>query len=179
MIADKMPILAIKENYRLCPTADVVYGCDGPWWRSRHGLPDFPGAKLAHDTAVCAMYRDVHKIEIDDVDRFLFAVPGRIGSGGNSGFQALNIAAQFGARKILLVGFDMHTGAGVHWYGMNTWNMANNPGDPQLMKWRSAFASQAVVLRKMGVEVVNASPDSAIRCFPIRSVEETMEEWLA
>lgn len=161
----------------MCPSADVVYGCDGPWWRSKKGLPGFSGVKLAHDTSVCAQYADVHKIEINAVDRFFFDVPGLIGSGGNSGFQAVNIAAQFGAKKILLIGFDMHIGNGVHWYGLNSWNMANNPQQNHLSKWRDAFNDQAAVLKKMGIEVANASEDSAIRCFPIRSIEEVAEEW--
>lgn len=127
---------------------------------------------------MCATYRDVHKIEILDVDRFFFDAPGVIGSGANSGFQAVNIAAQFGARRIILVGFDMHTANGVHWYGPNNWNMANNPQDVHLMRWKDAFAKQAPVLARMGIEVVNTSLDSALRCFPIRDLNEVVEEWL-
>ncbi|ULK98854.1 hypothetical protein [Bradyrhizobium sp. I71] len=162
---------------RLCPWADVVYGCDGPWWRARKGLPDFAGIKLAHDSSVCAAFKDVHKIEVADDDRLRFDVPGLVGSGGNSGFQALNLAVQFGARRVLLIGFDMHVGDGVHWYGRNTWSGANNPGMKHLMRWRDAFTTQAAKLQRMGVEVINASPDSALRCFEIASIETAMQRW--
>lgn len=162
---------------RLCPWADVVYGCDGPWWRLKNGLPDYSGIKLAHDSSVCATYRDLHKIEISDEDRFLFDVPGLVGSGGNSGFQAVNIAAQFGANRILLIAFDMHTGGGLHWYGPNVGNQMNNPNDVNLMRWRDAFAKQAGSLRRRGIEVVNASPDSALVCFPHGTIEETLAAW--
>jgi hypothetical protein len=102
-------------------------------------LPEFKGTKLAHDTGVCATYRDVHKIEVRDHDLMLFEEPGVIGSGGNSGFQALNIAAQFGATRILLIGFDMHAAKGAHWYGMNGWKNASNPMDTNYVHWRKAL----------------------------------------
>lgn len=155
----------------------MVYGCDGPWWQKERGLPDYHGIKLAHDTAVCSKFRDVHKIEIIDKDKFYFDLPGVIGSGGNSGFQAINIAAQFGATRILLIGFDMHTGGGLHWYGANRWNGANNPAPPNLMRWRDAFEHQAGALRGRGIEVVNASPDSALVCFPHKTIEQALSDW--
>lgn len=162
---------------RLAPWADVVYGCDAPWWKSKRGLPGFAGVKLAHDTEICATYRDVHKIEVEDHDLLLFDKPGVVGSGGNSGFQALNIAAQFGATRILLIGFDMHASDGVHWYGRNVWRDANNPAHRHYAHWRDAFTRQAGVLARMGVEVVNGSSDSALLCFEKRDVSATLQAW--
>ena len=162
---------------RLCPWADVVYGCDGPWWVAKNGLPDFKGIKLAHDTNVCATYGDVHKIEVEDHDLMLFDDPGVVGSGGNSGFQAVNLAAQFGARRILLIGFDMHEAAGVHWYGRNTWRKANNPSTRNFVRWRNAFADQAGVLLARGIEIINTSLESALTCFPQMTLEEAILRW--
>lgn len=156
----------------------MVYGCDGPWWRARNGLPDFAGLKLAYDADVCASYQDVHKVEVLNHDRMLFDTPGTVGSGGNSGFQAVNIAAQFGAVRILLIGFDMHTGGGLHWYGNNTWPGARNPAMSNFMRWRDAFEKRALPeLRRRRIEVVNASPDSALVCFPHKTVERALEDW--
>lgn len=140
-------------------------------------MPEFRGLKLAHDTSVCATYRDLHKIEIQDHDKFLFDVPGLVGSGGNSGFQAVNIAAQFGALRILLIGFDMHTGGGLHWYGYNTWRGANNPAMSNLLRWRGAFEKNAATLQQRGIDVVNASLDSALRCFPHKTIEQALTDW--
>lgn len=162
---------------RLCPWADVVYGCDGPWWKARKGLPNYNGLKLAHDTSVCAAYPDVHKIEVLNDDKLHFNEPGVVGSGGNSGFQALNLAAQFGAKRIMLIGFDMHVGSGLHWYGRNGWKNANNPTSPNLMHWRDVFENQAHVFQRQGIEVVNVSPDSALVCFPRATIAETLASW--
>ena len=48
----------------------------------------------------------------DYVHDLLFQEPGVVGSGGNSGFQMINLAAQFGATGIALIGFDMRLGSG-------------------------------------------------------------------
>lgn len=162
---------------RLCPWADVVYGCDGPWWQKSSGLPEFKGTKLAHDTGVCATYRNVHKIEVRDHDLMLFDDPGVIGSGGNSGFQAINIAAQFGATRILLIGFDMHGANGVHWYGNNGWKNAGNPLDRNYVHWRQALTEQSRVLAGMGINIVNVSAESALTCFRKANVEQALADW--
>lgn len=140
-------------------------------------MPGFRGTKLAHDTGVCVTYRDVHKIEIRDHNRMLFDEPGVIGSGGNSGFQALNIAAQFGATRILLIGFDMHAASNVHWYGRNVGKNMRNPRDHDYVGWREALNKQSVVLRKMGIDVVNASPDSALVCFERKTLGAALSSW--
>lgn len=97
-----------------------------------------------------------------------------MGSGGNSGFQALNLAVQWGAAQILLIGFDMTDAGGAHWYGRNNWTGANNPDQNNFKRWIAAFESAAVTLKRMGVEVVNCSPHSALGCFPKMSIEAAL-----
>src|ERR1019366_2209874 len=92
----RITTVAIKENIDLCPWAAVLYGCDAAWWRNAMGRPSFNGLKVAHR----AHFSDVRHIKIDPrTDALLMADDGTIGSGGNSGFQALNMALQFGARR--------------------------------------------------------------------------------
>lgn len=111
------------------------------------------------------------------VDKILTDEIGTVGSGGNSGFQALNLAVQFGAKRILLIGFDMTDRNGLHWYGRNTWNGANNPTESSFRRWVVTFANAAPVLADLGVEVVNTSQLSFLRCFPRRSIEDMLQEW--
>lgn len=94
--------------------------------------------------------------------------------GGNSGFQALNLAVQFGAKKVILVGFDMRIDRGVHWHGRHPGHL-NNPREANFVKWREAFNESAPTLADMGVTVINASPVSALTAFPILSFEEALE----
>lgn len=160
----------------------MVYGCDGPWWRHRNGLPDFTGVKVCWSGNGLEGFHDIRRIEIAPCKHNTYAedlvmTPGTIGAGGNSGFQGLNLAVQFGAKRILLVGFDMNGRGGLHWYGRNTWTSANNPTESAFRRWIAAFHKASAVLVGMGVEVVNTSQGSALRCFPSRSIEDMLEEW--
>jgi len=163
----------------LCPWADVVYGCDAPWWRHRHGLPEFRGLKV---TWAGNAYEapGLRRVEIAREragyrEDLLMEPAGTIGGGGNSGFQALNLALQWGARAILLVGFDMSDGAGVHWYGRNRWPMANNPDQTNFRRWIDAFGRSLPVLDAIKAKVFNASPHSALQCFPKVTIHEFLQ----
>lgn len=165
----------IKKNIELTPWADAVYGCDFPWWRSVRGLPDFKGFRLSyHDRSVADF--GCLKVEIPDVksDKLLFETVGTVGAGGNSGFQAVNLALQFGASKLLLVGFDY---GGEHWYGRNNWHGGGNPSETNFTRWRAALNAAEPVIRERGVEVVNASRDSTVKAFRKQPIAETLEEW--
>jgi hypothetical protein len=172
----KVPVFAVKQGVDLCPWADAVYGCDAAWWRFRRGLPTFSGLKLRWSGNGCCDFSDVVGVTIRDnaLDRIIVDEPGVIGSGRNSGFQALNIAVQFGARRILLIGFDMH---GQHFYGRNNWAMCSNPDEWNFSKWRRAFAAGAADLKALGVEVVNLSMPSTLSCFRKASVDQVISEW--
>ena len=100
-----------------------------------------------------------------------FDRPAELGDGGNSGFQALNLAIQMGARRVVLVGFDMRIDLGRHWHGDHGPGL-NNPRDTSVVRWRRAFDASAPILQSLGVEVFNASPSSALEAFPKRTLEE-------
>lgn len=174
----RLPVLAIKKSVELAPFADVVYGCDGPWWRDVRGLPAFNGLKLCYDVQACDQY-GLRSVEIPDKqsNRLLFGTIGVVGAGGNSGFQAVNLAVQFGARRILLIGFDVHGRGGEHWYGRNGWGFANNPTDDNYRRWRAAFEAAAPELAARGIEFINASPVSDLKCFRRSSVVQALAEW--
>lgn len=174
----RFKVIAIKQSFDLCEWADAVYGCDAPWWRHRQGLPKFTGLKMCYRDNALAGCPDIKRIDIDKHgDRLLLDEPAKVGSGGNSGFHALNLVAQFGAKRILLVGFDAQDRSGAHWYGRNNWLMANNPTEQNFKRWMGAFKNAAADLEAMGIEVVNASPLSHVKAFPRRSIEDTLKAW--
>lgn len=111
-------------------------------------------------------------------DQILTDEPGVLGWGGNGGFHALNLAVQFGARRIILVGYDLHIPGGrrdqVHWHGAHGRGL-NNPAPSILAKWRATFDAAAPRLKALGVEVLNASPASALTAYPKVSLEEALK----
>lgn len=89
--------------------------------------------------------------------------PNTINGGGNSGFQAVHLAATFGAKRIVLLGFDMQrTDGKLHWHGKHWGGLPNGRGFPS---WIRQFKPLAVDLDRMGVDVVNASRATALRWF--------------
>ena len=179
LLKGRMRVIAIKKSVELAPFADVVYGCDGPWWRSVQGLPKFAGLKLAYEPTVCGPEWGIRKVEIKNPakDDLLFETIGHVGAGGNSGFQALNLALQFGSDRVLLVGFDMRGDSGEHWYGRNNWMQAANPTDGVYARWLRAMTAAAPKIAARGVQVINASPISALECFPKMSIEQALDQW--
>ena len=176
-LKSRIPVVAIKRNVELAPWADAVYGCDFPWWRSVQGLPAYPGRKWAHDQRACDRY-GARKVKVAiDANALMFDETGHVGSGGNSGFHALNLVAQLGADRILLVGFDVHDRAGVHWYGRNTALGMSNPMESNFRRWRGAFETAARQLSERGVQVINASPISDIKGFERADLGEALGAW--
>jgi hypothetical protein len=144
-------------------------------------MRDYRGLKVCWGGNGLNEFPDVHRVQIAKGRRGEYAIdmqfdtPGIIGGGGNSGFQALNLAVQFGASRVLLIGVDMTDAAGIHWYGKNRWPMANNPARDNFQRWIEAFNRAAPVLSRMGVRVFNGSPRSALQCFPRASIAEFLK----
>jgi len=106
-------------------------------------------------------------------NRMAFDQFGVLGAGGNSGFQAVNLAAQTGAARIALVGFDMTISAGVHWHGRHKPGL-NNPGHLVIDGWRRGLDAMAPKLAALGIEVVNCSAQSALKAYRHMSLEEAL-----
>lgn len=184
-------VLAIKENVDLYPKADVVYGCDAPWWKHRRGLPEYNGLKLCYAGELGGITSSFNAgIKTIDIvrpgkgeppcasDLMQFGRAGLVGSGGNSGFQALNLVPQFGSRRIILIGFDCDDRSGVHWYGRNSWSMSRNPSISNFQRWAKALTFAAPELEARGIEVVNVSELSVLKCFrKARTIDDALSQW--
>lgn len=107
-------------------------------------------------------------------DRLELMKFGTVGWSGNSGFHALNLAVQFMAAKILLVGYDMTLAHGLHWHGRHTGGL-NNPTAGNVERWRRCIDAAAEVIDALGIKVINASPISALTKYPKMTLLEAME----
>jgi hypothetical protein len=97
--------------------------------------------------------------------------PMRTHQGGNSGFQAANLAILMGAARILLLGFDMRAAGGrKHWHEDHPDWMVN-PQESTFRSWREAFEVALPSIQRAGVEIINCTPGSALTCFPMAEIE--------
>jgi len=84
----------------------------------------------------------------------------------NSGYQALNLAIHFGARKIILLGYDMQCGPNgqTHWFGSHPGALEKGAG--LYPRFVQNFRTTLPDLERNGITVVNCSRSTALDCFP-------------
>lgn len=148
----------------MAPWADILYACDLGWWQKYHSEP-FDGERWTQDVkAACEFGLNYAPSENK---------PGlgksKIHQGGNSGYQAINLAYLMGAEKIYLLGYDMQkTGGKSHWHGDHPRGLtANQP----VWDWVKRFPALASDLHNEGVQVINLTRETALACFEKGDIE--------
>lgn len=144
-----LKVVAVSNTYELAPWADVLVSSDRTWWTNNPGAFYFEGEKF------CGLTIEPPK----GVERF----PGAI-SGGNSALLALQIAVSKGAERVLLFGVDLN---GKHYFGDHPAPLKNPT--PQRF---DVFQKQFSRYRPKGVEILNCSPDSALKAYPFADAKE-------
>lgn len=92
------------------------------------------------------------------------------GGAYNSGQLAIKLAAQLGAERVILLGYDCSLSSGIHWHGAHGDGL-DNPDAAEVNRWHSDFASLRAELA--GIEIINASRHTELTCFPISTPEIT------
>lgn len=168
----KARFITINSSWRLAPWAEIIYGCDGKWWRRYFGEVKDTGATLLTSDRRTAREMGLPYVRTQKPDdRIIMEPKGTVGWGGNSGFHALNLALQFQCRRVVLVGFDMQIAGGSHWHGDHPEGM-HNPSKGNIARWRGAVDGAAGVAANLGAEVLNCSPVSALKNYPKVDFEE-------
>lgn len=167
-------VVTVNNSHRLCPWAHMAYGCDARWWRKHGGLPGFTGLKVSQDFALADDRRlGVRLVRaIRGRDELLMTTPGVIGWFGNGGTQAINLAAQTGAARIVLIGCEMSYEWGEHWHEPHPWELPAKAANVE----RHRRVTDAIVpaLRAHGIEPINATPRSALEAWPRMTLAEAV-----
>ena len=166
-LRDKVRVIAIKTSWLLVPWADVLYGSDRGWWIANRGAVEFSGFKASASPSACRAYK-LRQTTPKLGAKILTGETGVVGSGlkngdGHSGFQAINLAVQFGANRVVLFGFDMTLANGARWHsdtrGVGKLNSV------RVEQWRECLDACASQFEQLGVEVLNASVHSALTAY--------------
>lgn len=106
----------------------------------------------------------LHNAGNGDDGKLLSSEPNALVTGYSGGFQSLNLSTLAGPAAIVLLGFDMKQAPG----NRNNWHNAHQRTTPaqHYDVYRRPFEKLGPWLAKLGVEVLNATPDSALTCFP-------------
>lgn len=150
-------VIVTNNTFQMCPWADVLYGLDKGWWSKylREVRRIFAGERVSP-----------HAIPgVQQEKAWLGREP------TNSGTAAIAQAAWWGARRVILLGYDcQHTGGRRHWHGDHPEGLRNADG---VALWPDEFA--AILPRIAGVEVINASRETALELFPRISLEKALD----
>lgn len=166
---EHFPVIAINDAYKLAPWADILYGCDAKWWNWEERK--FRKVKVAlkwnavsgqfHNGWDDETHRDVWALASTG-EGGLESAPNSVRTGLNSGYQAINLAVHLGAKRILLLGYDMKSANGrSHWFGEHPDKIV-----PPYKSFMGVWPTIVEPLKKRGVEVINCSPNSALDVFP-------------
>jgi Uncharacterized Rossmann fold enzyme len=100
--------------------------------------------------------------------------PSAIHTGKNGGFQALHLAVLFGASRIVLLGYDFQaTGNKSHWHGDHPPGLSNSRR--RYGQWLQPLQQLARDIKtRGGIEVLNATRETAIECFPRVELQEAL-----
>ncbi len=156
--------IACNDAFRLDPRADILCWGDAGWYDDNsHEIRRHRGLKVTWATrAVYVSYR-AHRLEVTNANRGLSKDPSRVVA-TNTGQGAINLAFLLGVSRIVLFGFDMRTVNGRH-----NWHGIERTAEERLYEdvFIPALDATAKVLQKSGVEVINCTPNSALKAFPI------------
>ena len=135
------------------------------WWEAyKEDLKTWKGRKISifYDKEGCELYP--HNNRLNGLGKEV------IHTGGNSGFQAINLAYLMGAKEIILLGYDMKVTNGLrHFHGQHKRGLRNN--DAYCM-WINHMKILASDLKEKGVKVINCTRSTALQCFEQRELEE-------
>jgi len=174
-------VIAVNMAYRLGDWIPVMFFGDCRWFNwNRAALNNFAGLKITS----CERHLDKPGIKVvkrkngpAGITKNPYEVYWNLSSGGC----AINVAVHFGVKRIVLLGYDMRPvdrpegDLSYNWHQFYP-KKKMGPGkrhDPYT-RFMRPFQRMAADLRGMGVECVNATPDSALTVFPIVEPEEVV-----
>jgi hypothetical protein len=99
----ELPCIAINSSYLLAPWADMLFEHDLHWWQANPQAEQFDGLR------VCAQEGDIDAHLVRLPTDLVVMGPGHSVDMRNSALAAVWLAAEAGASKILLYGFDLIT----------------------------------------------------------------------
>lgn len=170
----KKRTIGVNNAYKLADWIDVCWFGDSTWYDDHHeALDEWPGLKIhccnRHEN------RPGTKRLLRGQPLGIDPRPTHVAWNNNSGSSAINLAVHLGAKRIILLGFDMKFGE----YGQNNWhNDHPKPRDPKNWDPYPKFLQPFPIIKqdaeKMGITILNATPGSALDIFPMVKIEDVL-----
>jgi len=150
------------------------FGDAGFFLHNRKELADHPALKISTNAAVRG-YRWVKYLKQSREKSFgITRKRTELVWGVNSGAAAINLAVHFGVKRIILLGFDLKMeGINSHWHSVYKSRDVKSQ-EHSFHRHLRSFPAIAKDAKRMGVEIINANPDSALTEFKRVSLKEIL-----
>lgn len=151
------PAIAVNSSWEIAPFAAILYAGDDCWWDQFHDAITIPAERWTCANRAAVKYKiRLHKIR----------------GPYHSGLRAMQLAAELGARRIVMLGYDCQYSNGRHHWHDDYRGLGNahshHKWPAQHAFWKSQIGNAS--------EVLNASRETAITCWPRVSIEEALAE---
>lgn len=165
-IRGKGRVIAINDSFIKAPWADVLYFCDkATFWDEYHEQIQsmFTGKYLVTLSNQIEGVKALRNTGTDGLE----TDPCGLRTGGNSGYQAINLAYHFGVSRIILLGYDMSChNQQLHWRERRRPQTVHGFTQTINRGMLPHFPTLAAPLQEAGVTVVNSTPNSSLRVWP-------------
>ena len=182
---DDIKIVAVNDAWRLfydsekqsCQLLDHLYAADDTWWNTyleeinqcidrdqiKLWIPVKKDFAKKHNMNYIKLYHGKNGLCTEDMALY---------SGSHSGYQAINLSYHLGAKKIVLLGYDMKVKdtSHIHYFGNHPKGLRNSPNG--YTKWVSHYNKLSVDANRCGLDIINCSRDTAITCFTQAIIQE-------
>jgi len=187
--------IGVNNSIFLGSWIDIGFFGDNSWGiENKHKIDDFGGLKVtcAPRFANKRQYPSLKFIKKNPDKRIGISLDrSALSWNYNSGCAAINLAVLLGSRRIILLGFDMSSDKDTlrpHWHSGHP-DKSKTPTiqqarkgyvapkvhmvkQPRYDRHMSGFDAIAEDAERLGIEIINASPESAVDQFPKTTVSE-------
>ena len=174
-------VIGVNMAYKIGDWIDMVFWGDKKWYlNNRVELGEFKGLKVTcHPYFANGSFKNENvKSVVKDNSHpaGISSDPSKASWNSNSGAAAISVAANMGATRIVLVGFDMKLGTDQrqHWHSEYGITKPREPKHLPFHRHLVGFPHIAKDAKARGITIINACPDSAIQDFPKMSVANVL-----
>lgn len=187
-------VIGINVAYLIGDWIDMVFFGDANFYvKNKVSLAKWPGLKVSCSPSAEPIPWIKYLVRDPSHPHGISKRKNAVSWNANSGASAISLAVHLGAKRIILLGFDMclDSSGKKHWH-----NLYKAPAPPTVRgkvvlpknrrhvvkrvppfeKHLRGFPEIARNAKEMGVEILNASPDSKITVFPKFSLKELLHD---
>lgn len=179
-------VIGVNQAYTLGPWVDICWFGDKGWYGLQGDrIKEFGGliVTCAFETQLERRWQRVRYVGRSIPGGIEGSKRTHVAWNGNSGASAINLAYWLGAKRVVLIGFDMklpedakNRNAQTHWHKdyEPKWDKRNGVLSNPYWRFMKYWPQIAKDAKDLGLEILNASEGSAVDLFPMVKVEEVL-----